>query len=79
MGNRSGVRPGSAPWTPSNGGSLQIFIVVGKLFQFGKFTLDIFQSKDRESLWVEIVKGVFESYDQSTTQNILYLNTAWDK
>lgn len=28
--------------------------------KFGKFTLDIFQSKDGDSLWVEIVEGVFE-------------------
>lgn len=37
--------------------------------KFGKFTLDLFQSKNRESLWVEIVEGVFECYDPSTMQN----------
>lgn len=61
-----------------------IFIEVRKRFQFGLISLenltpDVFQNKDRESLWVEIVKDVFECYNQPTKQNILYLHTGWDK
>lgn len=60
---RSRIRAGSAPRAPSNGGRLWMFIVVEKRFQFGLISLEnlhceIFRSKDRESLWVEIVEGV---------------------
>lgn len=78
MGNRSRIRPGSAPRAPSNGERLQIFIVVEKRFQFGLVSLEnlhwIYFKVRAESLWAEVVEGVFECYDQSTKQNILYLN-----
>lgn len=47
--------------------------------KFGKLILDIFRSKDRECLRVEIEKGVFECYDQSTSKTFCIWTRGWDE
>lgn len=50
---------------PGTGGEVtDIYLDCSKILvlcdKFGKFTFDVFQSKDVEYLWAEIAEGLFE-------------------